>query len=589
MKARAVLGISLVVLPLLACRPGARKDNKGELMSIENLAETYWQDRLDDDPIESTHVGDRRRDARVPDPRPESIARQEARLRGRKAQLVAVQPDGLSHSDRVNRAQLLFEIEKDLATIDCGMSQWSVDPNNGPQSALLSLGELQTVSDPASGAALVARWEKLGEYLDANTANLRRSLAQGKVAPRAAVSRVLRQLDTLLATPAADWPLAQPARTVHADWPEGVAQAFSAQVDRAVADKILPAWRRLADFLRDELLPVARDDAHAGLAHIPGGEACYKQMILVHTSMALEATEIHRYGLEEIARIDAEIATLGEKLFGTRSLTEIRAALFRPEGMFKTREQIEETAKNALARASAVLPKMLGKLPKTPCEVKRLQPFEEQDAPIAYYRQPSDDGSRPGAYHVNTFAPETRPRFEAEVLAFHESVPGHHVQIAIAQEMTGVPAFRRHTGVNAYVEGWALYTERLAQEWGLYSDDLSRLGMLSFDAWRASRLVVDTGLHALGWTRQAAIDFLSQHTLLADNNIANEVDRYIVWPGQALAYKIGQREMLSLRALAESKLGARFDQRTFHDAILDQGALSLGVLRAEIERWLERH
>ena len=205
---------------------------------------------------------------------------------------------------------------------------------------------------------------------------------------------------------------------------------------------------------------------------------------------------------------------------------------------------------------------------------------------IAYYRGPSADGKRPGYYMVNTYLPETRPRYEAEALAFHESVPGHHLQIAIAQELTGIPEFRKHLGVTAYVEGWALYTERLADEMGLYSSDTDRLGKLSFDAWRSCRLVVDTGLHAKGWSRQQAIEYMTQNTLLAPNNIVNEVDRYINTPGQALAYKLGQLEILKLRDEAKRRLGQRFDIKAFHDAVLGNGAVSLPVLREQIEAYI---
>ena len=211
---------------------------------------------------------------------------------------------------------------------------------------------------------------------------------------------------------------------------------------------------------------------------------------------------------------------------------------------------------------------------------------EEKHSTIAYYREPAADGSRPGQYYINTYAPETRPRYEAETLAFHESVPGHHLQLAIMQELTDQPDFRRFNGCTAYIEGWGLYTERLSEEMGLLSGDLDRFGVLSFDAWRASRLVVDTGMHALGWTRQQAIDFMTQHTALGENNIANEVDRYISYAGQALAYKLGQMELLALRAEARQRQGERFDIRRFHDVVLAEGALPLPVLRSVVEREL---
>jgi uncharacterized protein (DUF885 family) len=255
---------------------------------------------------------------------------------------------------------------------------------------------------------------------------------------------------------------------------------------------------------------------------------------------------------------------------------------------FRTAEEVEAKARESLARAKAAVPSWFGRIqPKTGCEVRVMGMYEAPYSTIAYYRPPSADGARPGQYMINTYLPETRPRYEAEALAFHESVPGHHLQIAVAQELTGVPEFRKHQGVTAFVEGWGLYSERLADEMGLYSGDTDRIGMLSFDAWRACRLVVDTGLHAMGWTRQQAIDYMTENSVLAENNIVNEVDRYLTWPGQALAYKIGQLEILKLRDEAKRRLGARFDIKAFHDAVLGNGAVALPVLREQVEAYIE--
>jgi uncharacterized protein (DUF885 family) len=242
---------------------------------------------------------------------------------------------------------------------------------------------------------------------------------------------------------------------------------------------------------------------------------------------------------------------------------------------FSTRDEIQAAAKKALDRAQAAQGRFLGKQPRTPCVIKPIEPFEEKDAPIAYYRPAAVDGTRPAAYYVNTYKPETRARYEVEALAFHESVPGHHVQIALAQELTGLPEFRKHAGVTAFVEGW-----------GLYKGARERLGRLNFDAWRASRLVVDTGIHALGWSRSKAITFFEENAILAKDNIVNEVDRYIAWPGQALAYKLGELEIRRLRADAQKRLGDRFGLHAFHDVLLGSGAVSLPVLRQQIEAWI---
>jgi uncharacterized protein (DUF885 family) len=248
---------------------------------------------------------------------------------------------------------------------------------------------------------------------------------------------------------------------------------------------------------------------------------------------------------------------------------------------------VEAKAREALARSKAAIPKWFHILPKADCQVKVMGMHEAPNSTVAYYRQPAIDGSRPGYYMINTYKPETRPRYEAEALAFHESIPGHHLQIAIAQELVGLPDFRKHQGVTAYVEGWGLYSERLADEMGLYSSDLDRIGMLSYDAWRACRLVVDTGMHAMGWSRQQAIDYMTANTVLAENNIENEVDRYLTWPGQALAYKVGQLEILKLREEAKQRLGARFDIRQFHDVVLRNGAVALPVLDQQVHSWIE--
>ena len=281
------------------------------------------------------------------------------------------------------------------------------------------------------------------------------------------------------------------------------------------------------------------------------------------------------------------MARIGKAAFGTGALPDLRRRLRGdPAAFFRARGDIETAARKALARAHAAEPRFLGRLPRTPCVVKRIDAFEEKDAPIAYYRPAAVDGTRPAAYYVNTYKPETRARYEVEALAFHESVPGHHIQIAIAQELTGLPEFRKHAGVTAFVEGWGLYAEGLADELGLYKGARERLGRLNFDAWRASRLVVDTGIHSMGWSRSKAIAFFEENAILAKDNIVNEVDRYIAWPGQALAYKVGEREIRRLRADAEKRLGPKFDVKAFHDLLLGGGAVSLPVLRERIDEWI---
>jgi uncharacterized protein (DUF885 family) len=278
---------------------------------------------------------------------------------------------------------------------------------------------------------------------------------------------------------------------------------------------------------------------------------------------------------------------LGKRLLNSDDLVTIFSRLRSdPAFHFHDAGEVMKKAEASLAAARARIPQFFGVLPRTECVVKQIPAYEQAYSTIAYYHEPHPGDGKPGEFRVNISAPDTRPRHEAAVLAFHESIPGHHLQIARAQELPAMPAFRRYLGLTAFVEGWGLYSERLSDEMGLYADDADRMGMLDYDAWRAARLVVDTGLHAMGWSRQQAIDYMKQNTALAENNIINEVDRYISAPGQALAYKIGQLEILRLRREAQKALGERFDIKGFHDAVLGGGAVSLGVLADQVNAWV---
>lgn len=573
-------------MPTSAPSPDPKRDASA---AVHAAARAYWDARLEADPVEATLLGDHRWDDRLPDLSPAANEAAKHRLSSLLAQTDPIDRGALSDDDRVTLSALRNEIQSERAQRECWLGEWAVDPRDGPQVAYMSLATLQPVVTPADGDHLIARWRKLPQELAARVENLRRAKASGKVAAREGVERVIRQLDDLLAHPADAWALSAPARREYPDWPNGARTRFAHELSRVVQDEVIPAFAAYRDVLVREIRPAARGDQAAGLSHIEGGAACYAHLIRVHTSLDLSAAEIHRIGLAEVARVRGEMTALGEALFHTRDLHAIQQRLRGdPNLYFHNRDEVEAKAREALARAEAALPHWLGTLPKTPCVVKRVEAFEEKDTTIAYYRQPAIDGSRPGTYMINTYAPETRPRYEAEALAFHESVPGHHTQIALAQERANVPEFRRHLGPTAYVEGWALYTERLANEMGIYSGDLDRMGMLSFDAWRACRLVVDTGLHAMGWTRQQAIAYMLENTALAENNIINEVDRYIGWPGQALAYKLGQLEILRLRAEAQQQLGGRFTISAFHDEVLRHGAIALTTLREEIALWVKR-
>jgi uncharacterized protein (DUF885 family) len=580
----AFLGfMTLVPAPGCAADPGS-----GPALALAALCDEYWQGALESSPTLATSVGDTRYDDRLPDISPAGVAKETARLEHVLERARAIDEGALLAKDRLTRTALITEVDGELAQLSCTFQEWTVDPLGGPQVELMSLADYTIIETPGDAAKYVKRMRASAGYLDDQVANLRTGLAKGMTASRDAVTKTIEQLERLDATPTDSLGAWRPAAAERAGWKAADRERFAKDLRQALDTSLRPALRRYHDFLRDQVLPAARPPEKAGLSSLPGGLDCYRRMIRVHTSLDVDPSELHRIGLDQVAKFRRDLAELGKRVFGTSDIAEIQKRLrTSPEMHFKTGAEIEAKARETLARAQAAVPRWFGKIqPRARCEVKVMGMHEAPYSTIAYYREPSADGRRPGAYMINTYLPETRPRYEAEALAFHESVPGHHLQIAVAEELTGIPEFRKHLGVTSFVEGWALYTERLADEMGLYSGDLDRIGMLSFDAWRSCRLVVDTGLHAQGWTRQQAIDYMTQNSILAENNIVNEVDRYITWPGQALAYKMGQMEILRLRDEAKQRLGSRFDIKAFHDAVLENGAVSLPVLRQQVEAYI---
>ena len=553
---------------------------------LRTVADEFWEAYLQDRPTWATIIGDHRHDDRLDDLSPAAISASVARDRGFLERARAVDPAGLAPRERVTRQMLVDVLEGLIAVTETRVHEWAVDPLDGPQTQFPNLVEYQVVRTPTDGRHMVARWRAMGPYLDQAITDLRRALADGRVAVQKPVERVVDELRGIEANPVIDWKLAAPAKAAHDDWSERDLAGFRRDLLAAVEEAVRPAFRRYREVLETEVLPAARPNTRPGLQHVPGGAEAYRAHIRHHTSLDLDPAAVHETGRREIARIDAAFVELGGRLLGTNELASTLAALRKdPALRFSTADEVFETARRSLERAQAATPRWFGRLPTAPCEVVPIPEHAQAHQTIAYYSLPAEDGSRPGRYYINLYAPETRPRYEAEVLAFHEAVPGHHLQIAIGQELEGLPAFQRMLGATAFFEGWGLYTERLSDEMGLYSGDMDRFGILSFDAWRAGRLVVDTGMHALGWTRDEAIAYLHDHTALGDNNIANEVDRYIVMPAQALAYKVGQLEILRLRDEARARLGQRFDIRAFHDVVLGNGAISLPTLADVVGSW----
>jgi uncharacterized protein (DUF885 family) len=547
---------------------------------LRALCERAWSGTLADDPLDATGMGFHDFDALLPDNGPDAADRSERRLRRLRRDVEAVPADALDRDDRITRSALLAFLDTELAMQLPRHADWNVDPMVGPVVAVAGGGARPPGADAAQRADALRRWRAMAPYLDRYGAALRRARADGRVAAAVLVRRVIAQIDGVVAAPFASSPLLAFSGLDEAGLPDREREAFLAELASIVTADILPALARLRAMLEEDVLPHARPDERAGLGALPGGAELYDRAVRGFATIDVTAQQVHELGLAEIARTDGELADLGRRVLGADGLADTLARMRSGDGVgFRDRDEILAVARGVVERAEAAVPEWFGRRHRQPCLVRAAPAHEEASAPFGYYWPPSADGARPGTFYVNTSAPETRPRYDVVVNACHEAVPGHHLQIAVAHGLTGLPAFRNLALPPAYVEGWGLYAERLGEEMGVYETDLDRLGSRTKDALRCARLVVDTGLHALGWSRQQAIDHLLAHTALSPAAAAREVDRYLAWPGQALSYKLGQLEMLALREDARRRLGAAFDIRRFHDALLGFGGLPLGTLR----------
>ena len=551
--------------------------------AVADLAERYFQVTMDASPFDATTYGVRGWDAEVPDLSEAGEAETDRRLADLERRLAGIDAARLGAEDRVSLAMLGRGLADRRAELAARWPELTVSATmSGIQTAVLGLVPKVTLATPAQAADYAERCVKLAGCLDQAGDRLRAGLANGRTPPALGVRAAVRQLDTYLASPVAGDPLLVPRPPPAMD-----ASRFRQRLAEVVAGSVRPAMARYRDLLAGPVAERARPDDRCGLAHVPGGEAVYLAAVAQHTTTDRDPAELHRLGLDLVAALAEEYRELGARVLGTADMDQVLQRLRDdPALRFATAAEILASGRDALERATAALPAIVGRVPKAPCRVAEMSAYEAEDAVLGYYQPAAADGSHPGVHWLNTSAPQTRTRYEYEALAFHESVPGHHLQFALAQELEELPRFRRFGYVTAFSEGWALYTERLADEIGLYSGDLERFGMLSFDSWRACRLVVDTGLHQLGWSRDQAIDYLLANSALTRTNVENEVDRYVAMPGQALAYMVGRLELVRLRELAQARLGGRFDLRVFHDLVLGTGGVPLTVLAEVVDERL---
>ncbi|MEV0678152.1 DUF885 domain-containing protein [Actinosynnema sp. NPDC050436] len=536
------------------------------MTTARELADELLAVTLDADPVTATLMGLPGRHDRLPDP--SAAADRALRLRAEEIAVRARAGD----DDPVTRAVVEQQAGALARKLGSNLVEHThAEGLNAPIALLLVALPLTRPSDERGRRDYLARLAELPGYLEKlaarQRASDRRPIAHLVAAAAARLDRHLAEDADPLATPL-----------------QGTGSAPACE--ELLATAVRPAFARYRDFLRAEIEPRGRSEAEPGLCWLPGGGELYAGLVRSYTTTDHTPQQLHQVGLDLIEALDREYAEIGARVFGPIPPAEVRRRLLDdPALRWRDAEEMVVLAEETIARAEAVAGDWFGTLPAARCAVDVVPEADAPNAPLAYYMDPAMDGSRPGTYFVNTHQAEQRDRFSAEATAFHEGVPGHHFQIALAQQLTDLPLLRRFASIEAYLEGWALYTERLADEMGLYSDDTARLGMLSGDSLRAARLVVDTGIHALGWSRQQAVDYLRAHAVMPDVDIFSEVDRYCENPAQALSYMVGRLEIQRLRGEAERRLGDRFDIRAFHDLVLGGGPLPMAVLADVVDAW----
>lgn len=551
--------------------------------AINECADRLLRLYMANDPLEASLLGIRDYDAHLADLSRENDVRLTNHTAEIRRQARAIDPAGLDPQEGVTRTVVIAQSEyldnlRMAESVDFTVAAFPVSPS----SIALAYIRMVVLTNEEQAHDYLRRLKEIPRFL----AQAEQRLAEGRergLAPVAhLVSMAIDQIDMFLGADPNPMAIAAPA-----DW-DGAAE-WATSRDDVIATVVKPAFASHRDHLASVVQPGARSPEHAGLVHLPDGLARYRNLVRFHTTTERTPEELHDVGVAIIERIHAEFVELGLEVFGISDVAAIFKRLNEdPALRWESAQQLIDAAEAAVRRAETASVDWFGRTPVAVCVLEEIPELEAEGSAPAYYMPPALDGSRPGTYYSNVNRPEERTSFDLEATAFHEAVPGHHFQISIALETPDLPLLRRMSFFTAYVEGWGLYSERLADEMGLYSSPIQRLGMLSADAWRASRLVVDTGLHAFGWTRQQAVDYMAANTPVAPIDIEAEVDRYIAMPAQALSYMTGRLEIEELRARATIALGDSFDIKAFHDTVLAAGELPLAVLGDLVDDWISR-
>lgn len=555
-----------------------------EHQQLESLLNEEWQYELRTAPEFATAIGDKRYNARFSDQSPQANQADIDQRRGFLKKFEALDASGFSKQDALSLGLMIRKLRQDIEGAQFRPWEMPVNQYSGPHTDLIELISVTPFDDVADCENYIARLRLVPQMFEQVTANMRQGMRDHLMPPRYLLEKAATQAQEIANTKAEASPFLKPVEKFPATISAVDQQRLRAAILEGVNRDVIPAYHKLADFLRDDYAPQGRTDP--GVWALPDGDARYRFAVREMTTTDLTPDQIHEIGLKQLAETEAEMLALAHKL-GYKDLASLNDHIKKDRQFYATSgQQLLELYSKYAQQMEARLPSLFGRLPKNKLIVVPMDPFRAKDSVPADYSPGASDASRPGRINVNEYDPQHRLLLNVEAIAYHEGVPGHHLQFSIAQELPGIPPFRRYGEYTAFTEGWAFYAERLGKEIGFYQDPYSDYGRLENEMWRDIRLVVDTGVHAKHWTRDQMVEYFHRYTAMDDQNVNTEVDRYIAWPGQALAYKLGQLEILKLREEAKSKLGTKFDLRAFHDEVVGYGPLPLDVLDKQVGEWI---
>lgn len=584
---KCLLTVLQMALFIIFSRPAHGQESQNATHEFHKLLDDAWEFTLKENPLLATSRGDLRYNDQLRDESPQAYERRQRRRQQFLDRLGEINREALGADDQLNYDMFGMELRWGVREYEFGSHLAPVHQRRGFHLSVLRMHERVPLRTRKHYEDYLARLRAIPVYISQVSELMKAGLEHGITPPQLVLEAVPQQIDGLIGMPIEEFPLYKPFLSFPKSFDEQTRGRLREQGQAVLNEEVLPAFAQFKQFFTDQYMPEAKTDIGISARH-PQGEEFYNFRVRRFTTTSLTPQAIHDLGLQEVARIKKRMLEVIEETGFEGSFDDfVHYLRTGPQFYFEKPEELLIHYRDICKRMDAELPKLFGKLPRAPYGVREIPEYEAPRATTAYYNRPTPDGRQPGWFYANTYDLKSRPKYEMEALAFHEAVPGHHLQIALQQELENVPPFRTLASITAFIEGWGLYSESLGEDVGFYQDPYSEFGALSYEMWRALRLVVDTGIHAFGWSRERAIEYMLENSALTRTNVTNEVDRYIAWPGQAVAYKIGQMKIRELRTRADEALGEDFEVRDFHDLVLGAGAIPLDILERRVEAWIQ--